>query len=49
MQGGVQKGKPYKQAELGYVYEDNSPSRRVIEATGAKIYKTYRIYEKALV
>nr|WP_199313972.1 hypothetical protein [Leptolyngbya sp. FACHB-671] len=49
MQSGVQKGKPYKQAELGYVYEDNSPSRKVVEATGAKVYKTYRIYEKTLV
>jgi hypothetical protein len=49
MQGGVQKGKSYKRAELGYVYEDNSPSRKVVEATGAKIYKTYRIYEKSLV
>jgi hypothetical protein len=49
MQSGVQKGKPYQRAELGYVYEDNSPSRKVVEATGAKIYKTYRIYEKTLV
>lgn len=48
MQGGVQKGKPYKRAELGYVYEDNFPSRRLIEASGGKIYKTYRIYEKNL-
>ncbi len=48
MQGGKQKGKPYKRAELGQVYEDNSPSRKLIEASGGKIYKTYRIYEKAL-
>ncbi|MDF5732112.1 MAG: hypothetical protein PUP92_29945 [Rhizonema sp. PD38] len=48
MQGGRLKGKPYKRAELGYVYEDNSPSRKLIEAAGGKIYKTYRIYEKAL-
>jgi GNAT superfamily N-acetyltransferase len=48
MQGGVQKPKPYKRAELSWVYEDNFPSRKIIEATGAKIYKTYRIYEKAL-
>lgn len=49
LQGGLKKGKPYKRAELGYVYEDNMPSRKLIEATGGKIYKTYRIYEKNLV
>ncbi|MBD2776651.1 hypothetical protein [Iningainema tapete] len=48
MLGGKQKGKPYKRAELGHVYEDNFPSRKLIEAAGGKIYKTYRIYEKAL-
>ena len=48
MQGGIKKGKPYKQAELSWVYEDNYPSRKLIEAAGGKIYKTYRIYEKAL-
>lgn len=48
MKGGTQKGKPYKRAELSWVYEDNFPSRKIIEATGAKIYKTYRIYEKEL-
>jgi hypothetical protein len=48
MQGGIQKGKPYKRAELSWVYEDNYPSRKLIEASGGKIYKTYRIYEKTL-
>ena len=48
MQGGIQKGKPYKRAELSWVYEDNFPSRKLIEAAGGKIYKTYRIYEKTL-
>jgi GNAT superfamily N-acetyltransferase len=48
MLGGTQKGKPYQRAELSWVYEDNMPSRRVIEASGGKIYKTYRIYEKTL-
>jgi hypothetical protein len=48
MQGGIQKDKPYKRAELSWVYEDNSPSRKLIEAAGGKIYKTYRIYEKLL-
>lgn len=48
MKGGIQKGKPYKRAELGYIFEDNFPSRKLTEASGGKIYKTYRIYEKAL-
>ncbi len=48
MKGGMQKGKPYKRAELSWVYEDNLPSRKLIEASGGKLYKTYRIYEKAL-
>ncbi|MDR9402448.1 MAG: GNAT family N-acetyltransferase [Halothece sp. Uz-M2-17] len=43
-----QQGKSYHNAELSWVYDDNSPSRRLIEETGAKIYKTYRMYEKAL-
>lgn len=48
MQGGIKKGKPYKRAELSWVYEDNHPSRKLIEASGGTIYKTYRMYEKAL-
>jgi hypothetical protein len=48
LQGGIKKGKPYRRAELGHVYEDNMPSRKLIEASGGKIYKTYRIYEKEL-
>lgn len=49
MQGGIKKGKPYKRAELSWVFEDNYPSRKLIEAAGGKIYKTYRIYEKSLI
>lgn len=48
MQGGLKKGKPYKRAELSWVFEDNYPSRKLIEAAGGRIYKTYRIYEKLL-
>ncbi|MBX2865751.1 MAG: hypothetical protein KTR27_19540 [Leptolyngbyaceae cyanobacterium MAG.088] len=48
MQGGSEKTSRYKRAELSWVYEDNMRSRNIIESTGAKIYKTYRIYEKAL-
>ncbi len=48
MQGGIKKGKPYKRAELSWVWEDNMSSRKLIEAAGGKIYKTYRVYEKGL-
>ncbi len=48
MQGGIKKGKPYKRAELGHVFESNSASRRLIEAVGGQICKTYRMYEKSL-
>lgn len=48
MKGGSTKRKPYVEAELSWVYEDNFPSRKIIEATGATITKTYRIYEKSL-
>ncbi|MGB8698552.1 MAG: GNAT family N-acetyltransferase [Thermosynechococcaceae cyanobacterium] len=48
MQGGIKKNKPYKRAELSWVFEDNAPSRKLIEAAGGKIYKTYRIYEQQL-
>ncbi|MBE9076222.1 hypothetical protein IQ241_02740 [Romeria aff. gracilis LEGE 07310] len=47
MEGGRQKHKPYRRAELSWVWEDNMPSRRIIEAAAATIDKTYRIYEKA--
>ena len=49
LQGTQKKGKPYRRSELGYVYEDNTASRKLVEASGGKIYKTYRIYEKSLV
>ena len=48
MQGGIKKGKPYKRAELGHVFESNSASRRLIEAVGGQVCKTYRMYEKSL-
>lgn len=48
MQGGSKKSKPYKRAELSWVWEDNFASRKLIEASGGTIYKTYRIYEKSL-
>jgi hypothetical protein len=48
MQGGMKKNKPFQTAELSWVWEDNWPSRKLIEEAGGKIYKTYRIYEKQL-
>ena len=38
----------YTGAELGWTLEDNDLVNRTIEAVGAKHYKTYRIYGKAL-
>jgi hypothetical protein len=35
-------------AELSWILEDNRPMRAVLEGIGARPYKTYRIYEKAL-
>ncbi len=48
MQGGFKKNKLYTRAELSWVWEDNFASRKLIEAAGGTIYKTYRIYEKQL-
>ena len=39
----------YARYELSWVLEDNTPMRRICDAGGAKVYKTYRLYEKALV
>lgn len=48
MKGGTQRRHPYQRAELSWVFADNFPSRKVTEASGGRIYKTYRIYEKPL-
>ena len=34
--------------EMSWILEDNKPMRHIAEAMGARVYKTYRIYEKAL-
>lgn len=34
--------------ELSWILEDNLPMRRIIEGLGARPYKTYRVFEKAL-
>ncbi len=38
----------YKRAEFSWVLEDNYNINHVVERAGARRYKTYRIYEKAL-
>lgn len=38
----------YERCEFSWILEDNMPMRNICEAWGARIYKTYRIYEKAL-
>jgi GNAT superfamily N-acetyltransferase len=43
---GIRKG--YQRAELSLIAEHNMAMRRTIEALGAHIYKTYRVYEKQL-
>ncbi len=48
MQKGQKSHKQYKTAELSWVWENNYSSRKLIEASEGKIYKTYRIYEKEL-
>ena len=35
-------------AEYSWVLEDNMPMRHILEGFGARIYKTYRIYGKAI-
>ncbi len=37
-----------EQAEFSWILEDNKGMRNIIETAGAKAYKTYRIYEKAI-
>jgi hypothetical protein len=34
--------------ELSWILENNRPMRHLLEAMGCRIYKTYRVYEKAL-
>jgi hypothetical protein len=38
----------YENYEASWILEDNAPMRRICDTLGAHIYKTYRIYEKAL-
>ncbi len=36
------------EAEYSWILEDNMPMRHILEGFGARIYKTYRLYGKAL-
>jgi GNAT superfamily N-acetyltransferase len=38
----------YYAAELSWILEVNQPMNRAIRLTGAKLYKTYRLYERPL-
>lgn len=42
------RGGPYQRAEFSWVLEDNRDINQPAEQAGAKRYKTYRIYEKAI-
>jgi hypothetical protein len=42
------RAKGYEWAELGWTREDDAPINLGIRSMGAKVYKTYRVYEKAL-
>ncbi len=39
---------PYRRLEFSWILEDNLSATRVIELTGAKVSKTYRIYEQPI-
>ena len=45
-ENGVKKG--YTSGELSWVLENNVMMNRLAEAVGARIYKTYRVYERAI-
>ncbi len=37
-----------KEVELSWILEDNMGMRNIIESSGSRLYKTYRIYSKNL-
>src|SRR6202012_1208894 len=45
-QNGKRLGK--KTAELGWILEDNKATNNIIRSVGGQLYKTHRLYEKAL-
>jgi len=38
----------YEKMEMSWILEDNIPMRRIAKSGGAEAYKTYRVYQKAL-
>ena len=40
--------KGYAQAEASWILENNTMMCRLLEAVGARVYKTYRLYERAV-
>ena len=38
----------YRLMELSWILDDNRAMRRIAEAGGAEVYKTYRVYRKDL-
>jgi hypothetical protein len=38
----------YEKVEFSWILEDNIPVQRTIEMIGGRLYKKYRVYEKAL-
>lgn len=45
-QNAVKKGTCF--AELSWILEDNMPMRGILDKIGSRLYKTYRVYSKAL-
>jgi hypothetical protein len=43
---GSRRGQPH--GECSWILEDNTDMRRGLERLGAYVYKTYRVYERAL-
>jgi hypothetical protein len=40
--------KGYRRCELSWILENNMMTRRTCEMLGAYVYRTYRMYEKAV-
>ncbi len=46
METGIRKG--YEWGEMSWILESNQPMRRVLDRLGARVYKTYRMYDRDL-
>lgn len=42
------KARGVEEVEMSWILDDNTRMRHILEASGSRIYKTYRIYEKSL-